>query len=308
MGGRRAQLRQEYLNWTHSFRSIATTLDPGFDPTMHLWSLEQMMEYDDDEVDPHLSVIDSDDHDYAEGDFVSENFFPVADLMKLLPLEPVENWTAANCHQAQRVLPAIFLGPASASNDPDFLIDSGITLLLAIHCGDSARYQQDPTNTVADYIGIDTFSIDAVDDADLVTVFPLAIRRINDHLDGTDSDVVHTLDEFEIANLSHRKVLVFCETGNHYSACVVTAYLMAMLNKGRHVALSIVVNRRNSVEVTDSMMRMLSEFDKILSNMRDVERARHARELISETTPKAQQTPTPTTEPALPARATPERS
>jgi hypothetical protein len=114
-------------------------------------------------------------------------------------------------------------------------------------------------------------SIDVLDNQELISAFPRAIRRINDHLAGVDIDSGMAPSGLQ----QKRKVLVFCESGNERSASVVIAYIMVMLNMAAAEATHMIQQRRFCVSIEDPMKRVLAAFESILSAKRDVEHAKH---------------------------------
>jgi hypothetical protein len=159
--------------------------------------------------------------------------------------------------------------------DQESLQAHGFTLLLAIRNTHSAHARLVSGDKAATNIGILADTIDVLDNQELISTFPRAIRRINDHLAGADvpSTAIPSLRD-DPSRM--RKVLVFCESGNERSASVVIAYIMAMLNMDTLPATRMLQQRRFCISIDDAMTQILLSFESILAAKRDVERARRA--------------------------------
>ncbi|KAJ5135435.1 Protein-tyrosine/Dual-specificity phosphatase [Penicillium bovifimosum] len=212
-------------------------------------------------------------HDFAEGDFVSERFSNHVDLGGSITPRSFSpsQWTYAMRHQAQSVLPFLYLGSSACLRDKAYMLEEGFTLLLAVRSRHSFLARFVSGDKAAAELGIMADTVDVMDHQELISAFPRAIRRINDHLDGTDLAMNGVkLDDQQ----PKRKVLVFCESGNERSAGVVVAYLMVMLGINHAQSAQLVQQRRFSVAIEDDMKCILVAFEHILSAKRDVERAK----------------------------------
>ncbi|CAG8943623.1 unnamed protein product [Penicillium salamii] len=225
-----------------------------------------------DTVIVDAKVFNRDTHDFAEDDFICPNFFNRVDLGGFTRRFNVSQWSYEMRRQAQSVLPFLSLGPSSCLRDIDYLRNQGFTLLLAIRSRHSAHARLVSGDKAAAEAGIMADTVDVLDNQELISAFPRAIRRINDHLAGVDIDSsVSALNGLQ----QKSKVLVFCESGNERSASVVIAYIMVMLNLSALEAIHTIQQRRFCVSIEDPMKRTLAAFESILSAKRDVERVKH---------------------------------
>ncbi|CAI7642772.1 unnamed protein product [Penicillium pancosmium] len=199
-------------------------------------------------VDPKL--FDPSTHHFAEGDFICPGFFSLAKLDGFTRRFKFSQW----------------------SYD---MRQHGFTLLLAIRNTHSAHARLVSGDKAAAELGILADTVDVLDNQELISTFPRAIRRINDHVAGTDvpSTAIPSLRD-DPSRM--RKVLVFCESGNERSASVVIAYIMAMLNMETVPATRMLQQRRFCISIDDAMTRILLSFESILAAKRDVERSRRA--------------------------------
>ncbi|CAG8144293.1 unnamed protein product [Penicillium olsonii] len=245
----------------------------------------------DDTVIVDAKVFNRNNHDFAEGDFICPDFFNRVDLGGFTRRFNVSQWSYEMRRQAQSVLPFLSLGPSSCLRDIEYIRNQGFTLLLAIRSRHSAQARLVSGDKAAREAGIMADTIDVLDSQELISAFPRAIRRINDHLAGVDIDCKN----MAVGNTQQkRKVLVFCESGNERSATVVIAYIMVMLNLGAVEATHTIQQRRFCVSIEDNLKRTLAAFESILSAKRDVEHAKHAiPPRINATTSLAPPSPSP---------------
>ncbi|KAJ5091544.1 Protein-tyrosine/Dual-specificity phosphatase [Penicillium alfredii] len=225
-------------------------------------------------------------HDFAEGDFICPGFFDRAhaQLGGFTRRFNCLQWSYEMRREAQPVLPFLSLGPSSCLRDRAYLRRQGFTLLLAIRSRQYAQASLVSGDKAAADIGALADAVDVVDNQELISAFPRAVRRINDHLAGTDMDMnmdsqasfagVNNNTNNHISSAPKKKVLVFCESGNERSAGVVIAYLMVMLNLDSAHATAMVQQRRFCVSIEDPMKQILVSFELILAAKRDVERAK----------------------------------
>lgn len=200
-------------------------------------------------------------HDFREGEFVCPGFFEKVNPDYFAHRLERMDWSYNMRRTAQDVLPFLYLGSFTCLRDLQFLKWRGFTLLLAIRNKQSALARLVSGEKAASDLGIEADSIDVLDNQELISKFPHAIRRINDHLVSPSS------------GSPQRKVLVFCETGNERSACVVITYLMVMLNLSMSDAAQMAQSRRFSVSLEEPSRQLLSCFESILNAKRDVEKA-----------------------------------
>ena len=225
----------------------------------------------DDTVVVDQKSSNRDSHDFAEGDFVCPGFFSRVDLGGFTRRFNPSQWSYDMRRQAQPILPFLSLGPSSCLRDADYIRSQGFTLLLAIRSRHSAHARLVSGEKAAAEVGIMADTVDVLDNQELISAFPRAIRRINDHLAGVDMGPDGMVSN---GQQPKRKVLVFCESGNERSAGVVIAYIMVMLNIETVEATHMVQQRRFCVSIEDPMKYILTAFESILSAKRDVERAK----------------------------------
>lgn len=214
-------------------------------------------------------------HQFAEGEFICPGFFSLTHLDGFTRRFSCNQWTYEMRREAQPILPFLSLGPSSCLRDRDYLRNQGFTLLLAIRNTYSAQARLVSGDKAAAEIGVQADTIDVLDTQELISAFPRAIRRINDHLAGVDVEATDNASAPQTDDPPRkRKVLVFCESGNERSAGVVIAYIMVMLNMDAGHATRMTQQHRFCVCIEDTMKRVLSAFESILSAKRDVERAK----------------------------------
>ena len=177
-------------------------------------------------------------------------------------------WVYEARRAAQAVLSYLYLGPASAAKDRAFLQREGITMVL---CARDARFGTaggvagiggmlvGGARRAVEGMGIAVEGIDIADGRELVGVFSVAARVVNEHVLGL------------AAREGRRgKVLVVCETGNGRSAAVVAAYLMAMYGLGIVQAVQFMQLQRFCVALGDDFKFQLATYEDILRARGDV--------------------------------------
>ena len=214
-------------------------------------------------------------HDFPEGDFVCPGFFNMAKLDGFTRRFKFSQWNYGMRREAQFIFPFLALGPSSCLREREHLRSQGFTLLLGIRNTHSAHARLVSGDKAAADLGILADTVDVLDNQELISTFPRAIRRINDHLAGIDV-APSGISAMQIHSSQPRKVLVFCESGNERSAGVVIAYIMAMLNMDTAHAKAMAQQRRFCVSIDDPMAQILFSFESILAAKRDVERTRRA--------------------------------
>lgn len=197
------------------------------------------------------------------------------------------SWKYEHRREAQPILDFIYLGPSSSARNGDFLRAHGITMVLA--CKDSKfGAPMLGVQKVVESIGIAFDSVDiSPGNPDLVASFPIAVRKINDHLlnvyrqqalspatQQQQQQQAMPADTIAIDQAKFRrgKVLVCCETGNGRSAAIVAAYIMAMLGAEAVKAMSFVLVQRFSAGFDDESKNHLLSFEDLLTAKRDVAR------------------------------------
>lgn len=207
-------------------------------------------------------------HDFKEGEFVCPGFFEMVNPDCFVQRFVTQDWHYGMRRVAQPILPFLYLGPMACLPDREYLRKEGFTLLLAIRNRRSAQARLVSGDKAAAELGIEADSVDVSDNQELISAFPRAIRRINDH--------VSSQGRGGFGSPIQRKVLVFCESGNERSAAVLITYMMVMFNMDATSALKILQNRRFCVCVEDDLGQLLVSFESILEAKRDVERVRRA--------------------------------
>ncbi|KAJ5097167.1 hypothetical protein N7456_007888 [Penicillium angulare] len=253
--------------------------------------------YDTDDSNDSDTVIvdkkqfDPSVHAFAEGDFIPPDFFNKAHLDGFTRRFKYSQWSYEMRRECQLILPFLALGPSSSLRDREYIRGQGFTLLLGVRNTLSAHARLVSGEKAAAELGIQADTIDVMDNQELISAFPRAIRRINDHLAGYDTsnqgfmntNTNTTMDTGDNMNMTisdnqnqsgKKKILVFCETGNERSAGVVIAYIMAMLNHDALFATRMIQQHRFCVSIEEPLKRVLSAFESILAAKRDVERAR----------------------------------
>ncbi|KAK3294069.1 protein-tyrosine phosphatase-like protein [Chaetomium fimeti] len=169
-------------------------------------------------------------------------------------------WVYEARRAAQPVLAFLYLGPASAAKDRAFLAREGITMVL---CARDARFAGGAmlvggARRAVEGMGIVVEGIDIADGRELVGVFSVAARMVNEHVLG-------------LARQGRKgKVLVVCETGNGRSAAVVAAYLMTMYGLGIVQAVQFMQLQRFCVALGDDFKFQLATYEDILRAKGDV--------------------------------------
>ncbi|KAB8237428.1 dual specificity protein phosphatase family protein [Aspergillus alliaceus] len=214
---------------------------------------------------PPLEPVTSATHFFPEGEFVPPRFFEVIGP-EWFPLEgEYKEWRYNMRREAQKILPFLYLGQYPSVKDKRWLERQGFTLLLAVR---DAKLTHVSGKNAAAELGIEAETIDISHIHDLVSILPRVIRLINDHISSS-----HTPAS---SQWPPKKIFVFCETGNRYSALVPIAYLMVMLNLKLYHAVSAVHMQRLSVEADEDSKQMLASFESIIMAKRNVEEVRRA--------------------------------
>lgn len=182
------------------------------------------------------------------------------------------NWSYAERRTAQPILPWLFLGPSAMARDLDFIRNEGITLLLAVRSDKSAQAKMISGAKVANELGINYMDLDISSAHDLRQQFLGAINAINTNLEtfcAQDNVSPETLND---QGAFRGKALVFCESGNGRSACLVTAYVIAMFNLNIVDAIHTVQSQRFCIVIgsQDEYMTVLRDFSDLLQAQRDV--------------------------------------
>jgi serine/threonine/tyrosine-interacting protein len=196
-------------------------------------------------------------------------------------VDQTRNWKYENRREVQLITPFLYLGPSIAAKDIKFIQSEDITMLLVIRDTMSALARMLSGDRVANQLGIASAAVDVSGSQELIAAFPRAIKIINEHLlsiyhqqalTGTGhSDGNIIIDQ---STFKRGKVLVFCESGNERSACVVAAYMMAVYGMDLVTAIQFVQSQRFCIALDDQMKGLLRSFQDILEAQRFVQKAK----------------------------------
>lgn len=271
-GNSQREVPMSHNEQSHYVRAQEYTATPRYPPsTGSLGAGHFGFSGNDDTVIVDPKNFNRDSHHFAEGDFICPGFFNHVDLGGFTRRFNPSQWNYDMRRQAQSILPFLSLGPSSCLRDAEYIRSQGFTLLLAIRSRHSALARLVSGEKAATEAGIMADTVDVLDNQELISAFPRAIRRINDHLAGVDVGPDGMVSD---GQQQKRKVLVFCESGNERSAAVIIAYIMVMLNIQSVEATHMIQQRRFCVSIEDTMKYILTAFETILSAKRDVERAK----------------------------------
>ncbi|KXX74542.1 Serine/threonine/tyrosine-interacting protein [Madurella mycetomatis] len=165
-------------------------------------------------------------------------------------LDPAANaWVYESRRRAQPVLDYLFLGPASAAKDGEFLGREAISMVLAAR---DARF------------AVPTGSVGAARARELAAA-GVAVESV---------DVGGPAGGRSLAERGEEegRVLVCCETGNDRSAAIVAAYLMAIYGLDTVQAVQFVQLQRFCVALGDDVKFLLQAYGDILKARTDVAR------------------------------------
>ncbi|CAK45569.1 hypothetical protein CBS115989_10032 [Aspergillus niger] len=232
-------------------------------PSVYTWStLEDVNSHHCDSDNPAV-------HQFPEGEFVPSGFFDKVNISLFKNTNsPGGDWRYEKRRQVHQILPFLHLGPWSCLADRGWLNQEGFTLLLGIRHSRLAKAGLLSGSKAAAALDIMTTSVDYRDNQELTGMLPSVIRCINEHIASSAP--------LGLSQSTEKKVLVFCETGNHSSAVVVMAYLMVMLNISPMKAMDLVQSQRLSIIVDEPASQLLLAFEAIIMAKRDVERVRRA--------------------------------
>jgi hypothetical protein len=209
--------------------------------------------------------VTSSTHYLPDGEFVPHGFFDrVGPEWFSLPRVGNE-WNYTMRREAQMILPFLYLGQWYSAKDKHWLKSEGFTFLLAVR---DEKWKHISGEAVAADLGIEAKTMAVPNIQGLMSIMPRVIRIINDHISSSDTGISN--------KWPRKKIFVFCETGNRYSAMVLVAYLMVMLNFPLHRALQAVHLQRLSVEADEESRQVLASFETIIEAKRNVEEARRA--------------------------------
>ncbi len=202
------------------------------------------------------------------------------------------NWQYESRREAQAILDFLYLGPSTVARDRDWLASRGITMVLVARdtTFSQVRIMSVEKNCAA--LGIAAEYIDTTGRMGLVRAFPDAVRKINDHMleiyrsqavepavPGADKGGHMTIDDAE--GFRRGRVLVCCETGNDRSAAIVAAYIISLFGTDLVKTLQFVTMQRFCAVFDDDTKRLLQAYQDIVLARRDVNRQKHALQLLS---------------------------
>jgi serine/threonine/tyrosine-interacting protein len=206
---------------------------------------------------PVISTMD----DTCNVDFVNE-----WECAKFVSEKPATTWSYAHRREAQAILPYLYLGPTVAAKDKDFLRREGITMLLGVQPPGKAMFTS-AAMSAADVLGIAKATVEASQNQDLIAVFPLVSRAINQHL----RELYNRASLNPAGGIPKGKILIFCSTGCEISAGVAAAYLMENFSNVDYIkACQICSQRRFCCSFDDNLKQILRTYSDILNARRTV--------------------------------------
>ena len=197
------------------------------------------------------------------------DFLKDADYAKLFGVQ-LSNWEYKMRRTAQPILPFLFVGPASAAKNTDFLREAGITMVYGVQPRRAygAMLTQGGIRA-AQELNIASATVEVNDPHELVSNFPITTRKINGHL-AFMNQVAQTNPDKPIGP---GKVLIFCESGNEKSAAIAAAWLMETFEGIDHLrAMQVLVSRRFCSNFDETMKGVLAAYNDLLRAKRDVQR------------------------------------
>lgn len=169
-------------------------------------------------------------------------------------------WKYDSRHQAQAVLPFLYLGPSSVARDPTFINNNNITMVIVVRSAQSAKTQPrwlDPSRFQS-CANIQTATFDVDGPYDLISRIKPMLKTITDHLESHTTKAINSLDDIG------GRILIFCENGNDRSPVLVAAYLMLVFGMTWHESLNFIHAFRFSAAVNGAMNDMLKTWEGIL--------------------------------------------
>ena len=156
----------------------------------------------------------------------------------------LQDWDFENRRQAQQVLDFMHLGPHSVVRDQEWLRSQNFTMILVI--GDTKLWNRRlvSVDKASKELGIRACYVGFRPNDEIFSQFTEVIGMINDHM----IHQAYFMDADADADMAKRpgKVLVVCETGNHRSAFIVAAYIMAMYGVDYTQAIGHLIRCRKS--------------------------------------------------------------
>lgn len=223
-------------------------------------------------------------HDYGTSEFGNPDFLQfLRSSCNMRFGHKMLSWEYNMRRTAQPILPFLLLGPSTAARDPDFVRETGVTMLISVRSAVSARAAPKYLNAALldSAAGLSTITLDLDTPYDLITRLPQTIKAMNDHLESN----CNKGPTGELEGL-RGKILVFCESGNERSTALVAAYLMVLFGVDVVNAVHIMQSQRFCIAPEDGMKNMLTTFDDVLKAKREIS-MQQAQGLAASTTTKS---------------------
>lgn len=187
--------------------------------------------------------------------------------MAAIPLPPTAYagnkyaWKYDSRHEAQAILPFLYLGPTSAARDASYITRNAISMVIAVRSAQSARTQPkllDPSRFPA-CANLQTATFDVDSPFDVIQRIKPILKAMTDHLEARTANT--TLSSLQDVG---GKILIFCESGNDRSPVLVAAYLMLIYGITWHQSLNFIHAYRFSVSLGGNMNEMLKTLEGML--------------------------------------------
>ncbi|KAH8884772.1 phosphatases II [Thozetella sp. PMI_491] len=202
------------------------------------------------------------------------------------------NWQYESRRQAQPVLDFLYVGPYSAARDREWLAREGITMVLVARDTAFGQSRVMPLEKNCGALGIAADYIDIAGKMGLVAAFPVAVKKINDHMleiyrsQAVEAAMLCAYGEGNMAineadGFRRGKVLVCCESGNDRSPAIVAAYILSVFGVDLLTALQFVIMQRFCVSFDEETKHLLQAYYDIVSAKRDVTRQKRANEAVA---------------------------
>jgi protein tyrosine phosphatase (PTP) superfamily phosphohydrolase (DUF442 family) len=199
-----------------------------------------------------------------------------------------DDWEYEERRRAQAITDFLYLGPTSVVRDHSFLQRAGITMILVVRPEGSVHTKPVSVEKTSKELGIPVQYIYVREVHDLIRAFDGFIQVTNDHLlsvyrsqsAGTNGEGQITVPSNEIRR---GKVLATCESGNHWSATMVAAYLMSVCRNDMVHTVQFMSCKRFSCVFDDDVRHMLQSWQDILMARRNVSQNQHGQVLDHET-------------------------
>ncbi|KAL5596723.1 hypothetical protein BROUX41_006585 [Berkeleyomyces rouxiae] len=199
-----------------------------------------------------------------------------------------KTWRWNMRHEAQSITSSLLVGPSLVARNRDFLVSSGITMVIAVIDPRLIPWQSGMWKTVQD-AGLQMHMISAETSADLIHSLNGTVNLINQHLAQVfhqrvsdaglnmanvvrEANVAYASNDFAaIEAMEERltplrgRVLLTCESGNSRSITVAVAYLMVMTAEPMHIVAQFVCMQRFCAIFEEEHKRVLLTWSDILN-------------------------------------------